>query len=296
MKKIGIVLICLLMGALLFTGCKGGESAVQENDGDKKAILAVSFGTSYADTRALTLDAIQEDIASKYPEYDVKRAFTSQIIIDHIDQRDNIKVNNLEEALTSLEKDNYKNVIIQPFHVIPGHEYNEILAAVREHEKNFNSIKVGKSLLWDVEDYRTAVKAVKNQLPELAADEAVVFMGHGTEHPANACYSQLQMILKEELDVPVYLGTVEGYPTLDNVIADLKANNIKKVVLMPFMVVAGDHANNDMAGEDPDSWKSVLKKEGFTVESYVHGLGENEAIRQIYVNRVAECLNSTETE
>lgn len=308
MKKLITCIAILSIICGVFTGCTNNKSnnsnvsgekektnvQVSSNKkGNKKGILVVSFGTSYGDTRKVTLDAIQEKIANNFKEYIVKRAYTSSIIIKKLKNRDNIIVDSPEEELNKMKEEGFNEVIVQPLHIIPGEEYNELKESVKKFQKNnsFGKLVLGRPLLYRSEDYRKAIEALKYQLPKLDKGQAVVLMGHGTAHPANSSYALLQYTLEEEGMNNVYVGTVEGYPTINNVIRRLKKDNIKEVTLMPFMVVAGDHANNDMAGDENDSWKMVLKSEGFKVNTYIHGLGENEGIRKIYIEHVKDCIN-----
>ncbi|HHY03772.1 MAG TPA: sirohydrochlorin cobaltochelatase [Thermoanaerobacterales bacterium] len=305
MKKHHVLMIIgFLICSLLLVACgnseqTGGDKVNEENKeskevvqekGDKKGILVVSFGTSYADTRKVTIEACEEKIAASFPDYEVRKAFTSDIIIKKLKERDNIEIDNPEQALNKMKEDGFTEVIVQPLHIIPGIEYEEVLAAVDNFKDSFKEITVGRPILYGIEDYKVAVEALKQQLPELNKDQAVILMGHGTNHPANACYSCLQSVLDDE-GLSVFVGTVEGYPEIDDVIAKLKQNNIKEVTLMPYMVVAGDHASNDMAGDEEDSWKNILKKEGFVVNIYLHGLGENAGYQDIYVQRVQDCID-----
>ncbi|QEK13657.1 sirohydrochlorin cobaltochelatase [Crassaminicella thermophila] len=260
----------------------------------KKGMLVVSFGTSYADTRKVTIDAVEEKIAKAFPDYEVRRAFTSKIIIKKLKERDNIFVDTPEEALSKMKEEGFEEVIVQPLHVIAGAEYDEVLNVVEKYkEKAFKKIVVGKPILYSPHDYKMAVEALKEQLPKLGKDQAVVLMGHGTHHPANASYPCLQSAIDDE-GLNVFVGTVEGYPEINDVIKKLKAKNIKEVTLMPYMVVAGDHAQNDMAGDEDDSWKSILKKEGFTVNTYLHGLGENTKYQEIYLAHAKAAIEGEE--
>jgi len=256
----------------------------------KKGILVISFGTSYPETRKVTIDACEEKIAESFPDYEVRRAFTSSIIIKKLKERDNIIIDTPEEALSKMKDEGFTKVIVQPLHIIPGYEYEEVLAVVNNFKDFFEELTVGRPVLYGIEDYKQAVEALKQQLPALGKDHAVVLMGHGSNHPANACYSCLQSVLNDE-ELNVFVGVVEGYPGIDNVIAKLKRNNIKEVTLMPYMLVAGDHAINDMAGDEEDSWKSILEREGFVVNIYLHGLGENIGYQEIYVQRVQDCID-----
>ena len=282
MKKIILLgLVSLLMMSLI-VGCAP--------DANKKAMLVVSFGTSYADTREKTLDATQDIFEEKFASYDVYRAFTAQTIIDILEERDNIDVFNVREALDELKKENYGTVVVQSLHVMNGAEYDDMMAIVSEYEKDFASIKVGKALLTSHEDYEKTILALADNFPERSEGEAIVFMGHGTHHEANAVYAALEYAFEADGYDNVFVGTVEGFPTFDNVLNKLKKNDIKKVTLMPLMIVAGDHAENDMGGDEDDAWKTMLKKEGYEVEIYMHGMGESQGIRDIFISHAEEVI------
>jgi sirohydrochlorin cobaltochelatase len=312
-KVVSILLSCtLLMGALIGCGAKAEaeeaakdaqaaqekkvEKTAVQRDANKKAILVVSFGTSYADTRKVTIEACENKIKEAFPAYDTRRAFTSNIIIKKLKERDNIIVDTPEEALTKLKDEGFSEVIVQPLHIMNGAEYDELKAQVVKFEKDFDKMVLSEALLTSTEDYMKVAEALKLQMPEVKEKEAVVFMGHGTHHFANATYACLDYVLKDVGMKNVFIGTVEGYPTLDTVIKKLHENNIEKVTLMPLMLVAGDHAQNDMAGEEEDSWKMVLKKEGFVVDTYIHGLGENEGIQNLYVEHTKKVIEGEKEE
>ena len=261
-----------------------------------KVILVVSFGTTYRETRKLTIDSIEQCIRDRFKDYDMKRAFTSHMIIKVLRERDRYIVDTPEEALEKIAEEGYKEVIVQSLHIMPGEEYEYVERVVESYRQKdvFNKIELGRPILYfkgDGEqlqdDYLMAMEAIKLQMPETGS---VVFMGHGTTHPANACYSCLQMVLRDHQINNVYIGTVEGYPSLDNIINTLKRDKVEEVTLMPLMVVAGDHCNNDMASDEEDSWKRVLEKEDFKVNLYMHGMGENPLFREIFVNHVEDTI------
>lgn len=261
-----------------------------------KVILVVSFGTTYGETRKLTIDSIEQCIQDRFKDYDMKRAFTSHMIIKVLRERDRYIVDTPEEALEKIAEEGYKEVIVQSLHIMPGEEYEYVERVVESYRQKdiFNKIELGRPILYfkgDGEqlqdDYLMAMEAIKLQMTE---NGSVVFMGHGTTHPANACYSCLQMVLRDHQINNVYIGTVEGYPSLDNIINTLKRDKVEEVTLMPLMVVAGDHCNNDMASDEEDSWKRVLEKEGFKVNLYMHGMGENPLFREIFVNHVEDTI------
>lgn len=249
------------------------------------AILVVSFGTSYNDSRDKTIGAIEQAIADKFPQYEVRRAFTSQIIIDKLAKRDNLKIDNVTEALDRAVADGIKNLVVQPTHLMDGLEYNDLKDALKKYEGQFEKITLGEPLLTSDEDFVAVVTAITTATASYDDGKAaIVFMGHGTEADSNAVYQKLQDKLAEAGKANYFIGTVEATPTLDDVVKAMdKRDALTKVVLKPLMVVAGDHANNDMAGDEDDSWKAVLTKKGYDVECLIEGLGENEQIRDIYV-------------
>jgi len=280
----------LLLVTLVLAGC----SSAPDTDKSKRAILVTSFGTSYSDTRELTIEATEAAFVEAYPDYDVLRAFTAQIVIDILEERDGIEVDNIEEALERLKKEKYSEVIVQPTLVMNGAEYDDVVAAVAEYEEYFDKIVVGDALLSSHDDYEIVVEALKAQIGDLADDEAVMFMGHGTHHFADAAYSAMDLRFKNEGLDNVYMATVEGYPLFEDVTPILESKGINKVTLMPFMLVAGDHASNDMAGDEDDSWKIQLKKQGYAVETYMHGLGELKEIQDLFVAHAEAAMNEEE--
>lgn len=269
---------------------------------NKDAILVMSFGTTYPETRAKTIEATVKQIQEAHPNTKVMLAFTSHIIIDRVKANEGISIPTPEEALNQLKAEGYTRVALTSLDVIPGMEYNYDTAVYDIHKTDFKKMTMGTPLMYwmgqegqrdDVED---AMKVLSSQIPELGTNDAVLIMAHGTPDPANAYYSVMQDRLNELYNGKVFIYTVEGKPNLEDVISKLKAQDIKNVTLMPLMMVAGDHANNDMAGEEEDSHKSILVKEGFNVQTYIHGIGENENIRQLFVDRANEAWNALEAE
>ena len=299
MKKMVAVLLVMILGIGVFAGYAevntdkktDEKSLVAESknkinlkgDIDKKALLVVSFGTSYEDTRKVTIEATEDRLAKEFPDYEVRRAFTSNIIINKLKERDGLSIDTPAEALQKLYDEGFGTVLIQPLHIINGAEYDDLIEESDLFKDKFEKFCVGRPILTSHEDYLAAIEALKGELDGLKEDEAFIFMGHGTHHDANSAYACLDYMLKTEGYENVFVGTVEGFPTLENIIPQLEKKNIRKVKLMPFMLVAGDHANNDMAGDEEDSWKMILKGEGYEVETILKGLGENEGIRDIYV-------------
>ena len=260
------------------------ETVQEKNDTDA-AILVVSFGTSYNDSRDLTIGAIEEAIAEAFPEYDVRRAFTSQIIIDILKDREGLEIDNVEEALDRAVADGIKTLVVQPTHLMNGFEYTDLVDALADYEDQFEQIAIASPLLTEDADYDAVIDVITEKMASYDDGEtAIVFMGHGTEADSNVIYETLQNKITAAGYENYYIGTVEAEPSLDDVIAALKENgNYKKVVLEPLMVVAGDHANNDMAGDEEDSWKTILTNEGYEVECVLEGLGQIPAIQDIYV-------------
>ena len=269
---------------------------------NKDAILVMSFGTTFPETRAKTIEATVKQIQAAHPNTNVMLAFTSHIIIDRVKANEGISIPTPEEALAQLKAEGYNRVALTSLDIIPGMEYNYKTAVYDIHKTDFKKMTMGTPLMYwmgqegqrdDVED---TMKALGSQIPKLGKDEAVLIMAHGTPDPANAYYSVMQDRLNDIYGGKVLIYTVEGKPNLEDVIAKLKTQGIKNVTMMPFMMVAGDHANNDMAGDEEDSHKSILTKEGFNVKTYIHGLGENKDIRQLFVNRADEAWNALEAE
>lgn len=255
-----------------------------------KAILVVSFGTSYEDTRIKTIDAIENDIAKEFPEYKIYRAFTSKMIIKKLKKRDNLHIDTVSEALERMVNDGIKDLIIQPTHVINGIENDFMIEDTDAFRDKFNSIKIGAPLLTFTEDYRHIIKTIAEEFSYVKEDEALVIMGHGTDHHANAAYAALDYMFKEAGFKNVFIGNVESYPELDVVIKSLKENTYNKLYITPLMIVAGDHALNDMASDEEDSWKTLLENEGYNVECIVKGLGEYKAIRNLFIKHINNIL------
>ena len=265
----------------------GKELMNQEN---RKAILVVSFGTSYEATRKVTIEAIEKDIANAYPDYKLYRAWTSKMILAKLKKRDNLHINNVKEAMEEMIADGITDVIIQPTHVINGIENELMKEDALSYQESFHSIRFGTPLLTSEEDNQTVIDTIAGEFSYLKEDEVLVLMGHGTTHYSNAIYAALDYAFKDKGHPNIFLGTVEAYPSMLSLMKMVKAYAPKKVVLAPFMIVAGDHAKNDMAGDDPESWYSQFVQEGFQVESVLKGLGEYEGIRRLFVKHVADTL------
>ena len=259
----------------------------------KKAILAVSFGTSYPDTLQKTIAATERDLAEAFPDWEVRRAFTSGMIIRKLKERDGVEIENVNQAMHRLEEEGYTHVAVQSTHVMHGEEYEKMLSQLEPYRLRMK-ISVGMPLLHSEGDYACVAKALLNWLPPLEKDEALVLMGHGTTHFANSAYAQMEHMLQASCD-RVYLATVEGYPTLDSVERQLqKRPELRRLMLAPFMLVAGDHARNDMSGEE-DSWAEQLTKAGYSVRCILKGLGECPAIRTLFVEHCRQAMEALET-
>ncbi len=259
-----------------------------------RGILVVSFGTSYNESRQAAIEAIEAAIGRAYPQYKVRRAFTSQVIIDKVRQRDGVGIDNVEEALKRAGAEGITDLVVQPTHLLDGYEYMDLADAVNGFKGRFDRVVLGKPLLTSDEDFDKVVKAVRARTA--AYDDgktAICFMGHGTGAKSNKVYPDFQHKLKACGYENYYIGTVEAKPDLYDVVAMLREKGpYKKVVLEPLMVVAGDHANKDMAGDQEDSWKSVLKREGYEVECILEGLGQIAAVRDIYVDHIKAVIGS----
>ena len=284
----------------------------QDEIGDNE-ILVVSFGTSFNDSRVADIKGIEDALQEANPDWSVRRAFTAQIIINHIQARDGESIDNVEQALDRAVANGVKNLVVQPTHLMHGAEYDEMVETLADYEDKFESVKVAEPLLGEVGDDATVVNEDKQAVAEALTAEAVktagyadlaaakedgtafVFMGHGTSHTAKVSYSQMQTQMNNLGYDNVFIGTVEGEPeetACENVIEAVAAAGYKKVVLRPLMVVAGDHANNDMAGDDEDSWLSMFNDSGKfdSVDTQINGLGEVEAIQQLYVKHTAAAM------
>ena len=275
-------------------GVRTHNTEALQNLPNKDAMVVMSFGTTYKDTRVKTIDATVDAIKAAHPNTKVITAFTSHIIRDRIQQKEGITYPTPEEALAELKKDGYTRVALASLDVIPGMEYNYDAAVYNLYKNDFKKMTLGTSLMyWMGQENQTdqvieTLKAVQSQFPKVGKEDAILIMAHGTPDPSNAYYSVIQDRIHTLGLKNVFVYTVEGTPNLEQVIPQLKLHGIKHVTLMPFMMVAGDHANNDMAGAEPDSHKSILEKEGFKVDTYLHGLGENQNIRNLFVERANE--------
>ena len=272
---------------------QAGIAQADEAKAPKPVILVVSFGTSYNDSRHITIGAIEDAIRETYPDYDVRRAFTAQIIIDKLAERDGIVIDNFEQAMDKLVEEGVQKVIVQPTHLMAGYEYTDVLNSLQsDYADKFDAIVLGDPLLTSDEDYSAVVEAICDATAAYDDGQtAICFMGHGTEADSNEDYTHLQQVLTDAGHTSYFVGTVEATPTFDDVVEAAQAAGFTRAVLRPLMVVAGDHANNDMADtEDPDSFASKFIAAGFEVECVVEGLGQLVAIDDIYVRHVADAI------
>ena len=253
-----------------------------------EAILVVSFGTSHNDTREKTIDRIEEKIRESYPDSRMYRAWTSDIIRRKLEKRDQIHIESVQEAFTHMKKDGIRKVIVQPTHVMNAIENDKMCEQIREAEADFEEIKTGDALFVTEKDKEELVKILGQYWSRIPQDELLIFMGHGTSHESNKVYQELEEALHQAGYTNMYVGTVESLPTLQMIMERIGRMDVKKVHLAPFMIVAGDHAKNDMAGEEEDSWGSRLKTAGYDVECHIIGLGELEGIQNMFVRHVRE--------
>ena len=267
-----------------------------QNLKNKDAILVMTFGTTFADTRAKTIDAVEAAIQKAHPDIPVFEAYTSHIIIDRVKAKEGIQKMTPEEAFSKLKAEGYTRVAVVSLDVIPGMEYSYDSIITKMQMSKFKELSLATPLMYfqgtegEPDQVVDFLNAVKSQFPVMGKEDATLIMAHGTPHPGNAYYSVIQDRIEKLGMNNVFVYSVEGRPNLDDVIPKLKAKGFKNVTLMPIMMVAGDPANNDMAADDPDSHKSILTKAGFKVNTYIHGLGENENVRALYIQRANEAL------
>ena len=297
------------------TGDASKDDPRNEDEIGENELLVVSFGTSFNDSRVADIKGIEDALQAAYPDWSVRRAFTAQIIINHVQARDGEKIDNMDQALDRAVANGVKNLVVQPTHLMHGAEYDEMCEAVEQYKDKFESVSIAEPLLGEVGDDATVINPDKEAVAAAITAEAVktagyddaaaaaadgtafVFMGHGTSHTAKISYSQMQTTMQTLGYDNVFIGTVEGEPedtACDAVIEKVKEAGYTKVVLRPLMVVAGDHANNDMAGSDDDSWLSQFKAAGCfdSVDTQIAGLGEIADIQQLYVDHTKAAIDS----
>ena len=296
------------------TGDASKDDPRNQDEIGENELLVVSFGTSFNDSRAEDIGGVEKALQAAYPDWSVRRAFTAQIIINHVQARDDEKIDNVDQALERAVSNGVKNLIIQPTHLMHGAEYDELKEAVDGYKDKFESVTIAEPLLGEVGSDATVINEDKQAVAEAITAQAVksanydsldaaaedgtafVFMGHGTSHTAKVTYSQMQTQMDTLGYKNVFIGTVEGEPeetSCENVIEAVKAAGYKKVILRPLMVVAGDHANNDMAGEDEDSWKSQFEASGAfdEIDTQIEGLGRIDAVEQLYVQHTKAAMD-----
>ena len=297
------------------TGDASKDDPLNQDDIGENELLVVSFGTSFNDSRATDIGGIEKALQEANPDWSVRRAFTAQIIINHIQARDDEKIDNMDQALERAVDNGVKNLVVQPTHLMHGAEYDELAEAIEKYQDKFETVRIAEPLLGEVGSDATVINEDKAAVAEAITAEAVklagydsmdaaaedgtafVFMGHGTSHTANVTYDQMQTQLEKLNYKNAFVGTVEGEPedtACEAVIEKVKEAGYKKVILRPLMVVAGDHANNDMAGDDEDSWKSQFTASGNfdSVDTQIAGLGEIEAVQKLYVEHTKKAIES----
>ena len=297
------------------TGDASQDDPRNGDDIGENELLVVSFGTSFNDSRAKDIKGIEDALQAAYPDWSVRRAFTAQIIINHVQARDGEKIDNMEQAMERAVANGVKNLVVQPTHLMHGAEYDEMVEMIDSYRDKFESVAIAEPLLGEVGNDATVINPDKEEVAKAVTAEAVqtagyesltaaaedgtafVFMGHGTSHTAKVSYSQMQTTMQTLGYDNVFIGTVEGEPeetSCENIIEAVKAAGYTKVVLRPLMVVAGDHANNDMAGPDEDSWLSQFNASGdfASVDCQIAGLGEIDAIQQQYVAHTKAAIDS----
>lgn len=290
MKKL---FAAMMMAAAMSAALYGEEGGFVKSDfyktmekNDKASVLMVHFGTTFDDTRKNTIDAVNDEAKKEFPDMEIREAYTSRIIMRRLKERGIVK-DNPAEALDKLAKEGYTHIIVQPTNVINGVESKTLEQQLEMYKNKFKEIRTGSALLSAPEDYKAVAEIINKEVGELADDEAVVLVGHGTHDSGNAAYPTMDYTAKS-MGYKFYVGTIEGFPEFDDVVKGLKKDNIKKVILMPFMFVAGDHANNDIAVD----WKEALEKEGFTVEVKLTSLGMMEDIRKMFINHAKFMLEN----
>lgn len=290
MKKL---FTAMMMAAAMSAALYGEEGGFVKSDfyktigkNDKASVLIVHFGTTFDGTRKNTIDAVNDEAKKEFPDMEIREAYTSRIIMRRLKERGIVK-DNPAEALDKLAKEGYTHIIVQPTNVINGVESKTLEQQLEMYKDKFKEIRTGSALLSTPEDYKAVAEIINKEVGELADDEAVVLVGHGTHDSGNAAYPAMDYTAKS-MGYKFYVGTIEGFPEFDDVVKGLKKDNIKKVILMPFMFVAGDHANNDIAVD----WKEALEKEGFTVEVKLTSLGMMEDIRKMFIDHAKFMLEN----
>lgn len=290
MKKL---FTAMMMAATMSAALYGEEGGFVKSDfyktmkkNDKASVLMVHFGTTFDDTRKNTIDAVNDEAKKEFPDMEVREAYTSRIIMRRLKERGIVK-DNPAEALDKLAKEGYTHIIVQPTNVINGVESKTLEQQLEMYKDKFKEIRTGSALLSTPEDYKAVAEIINKEVGKVTDNEAVVLVGHGTHDNGNAAYPAMDYTAKS-MGYKFYVGTIEGFPEFDDVVRGLKKDNIKKVILMPFMFVAGDHANNDIAVD----WKEALEKEGFIVEVKLTSLGMMEDIRKMFIDHAKFMLEN----
>ena len=274
------------------TGDASKDNPRNQDEIGEKELLVVSFGTSFNDNRVATIGAIEDAMEKAFPDYSVRRGFTAQIIIDHVQSRDGEVIDNFGQALERAVENGVKTLVVQPTHLMNGLEYNDVANELAEYTDAFEKVVLGEPLLTSDEDFAAVEKAITEWTADYDDGEtAIVFMGHGTEAESNAVYTKMQDMLTADGYANYYVGTVEAEPALEDVLEKIQAGDYKKVILEPLMIVAGDHANNDMAGDEEGAWKKAFEDAGYEVECLIRGLGENEGIRNLLVEHAQAAID-----
>ncbi len=256
---------------------------------ERRGIIVISSGTTDEKAIKMSIDVVENRIQNYFYDWEIRRAFTSEAIINKLIDKSNIKIDTGEEAILKMLKEGFTYVIVQPLHIIPGIEYEKTAELVRKYKSKFKDIKLGRPVLYYDRDIKEAVEALNNQIYSIKEDEVVVLVAHGTKHNANIYYKKLQEEIFRQ-GIKVYLVTLGEYPCIYDIMEKLKSNNIKNVVLVPYMLVCGEHGKKDICGEKEDSCRSLLEKEGFTVSLYLHGIGENERYQEIYIDHIKDVI------
>ena len=253
----------------------------------KKGLLVVSFGSSYAEARTNDIAPLEKAVAAVYPDHEMRIAYGSKMIIRKLKTKDGIQIDTVEEALHRMIADEFTDIVVQPTYMICGYEYEWMADAIKAVKDKFSSVKMGMPLLTDHEDYEALTRGLIDEF-SLGEKQALVLMGHGTNHPANSSYPALNFTFKTMGADKLFLGTVEGYPDIDLIKEMLRGTGTEEVIMTPLMMVAGDHANNDMAGDDEDSWNCQLTKEGYKVSCVIKGLGSYPFVQEMIAQHAAD--------
>lgn len=265
-----------------------------ENGIGEKELLAVSFGTSYPDNRLLTIGAIEKALEDAFPDFSIRRAFTSGRIIRKIWEQEQIAIDDVNAALKRASENGVQTLVVQPTHFMDGLEYKKLIKTVQASSYPFDRLAIGTPLIYSEKDEQELICALLKATAEYDDEEtAICLMGHGTEANANRVYGRLQELFRKQGHTNYYIGTVEAAPTVDDLLTELVKRNYKRVLLRPLMVVAGDHANNDMAGNEPDSWKSRFEAAGYKVTCILEGLGSLPEVQEIYIRHAREASELT---